>query len=300
MKKLVDGLSRLFPNRVLHVPVRADVHAESGKQESTQRTRSFFYAALGVAVGRTFGAEHISLFENGIVSMHLPISEQILGARSTRTTHPLFVKRMNDLIGLTIDRGLMIDNPFLWLTKSDVVKRLKDSVGTDLIQHSISCSTVRGKKGRSHCGCCSQCIDRRFAELHAGIDLKDIYNVDLLIGDRRRGFDRTMAEAYVRTFQEMARLDETAFFTRFAGPVTEIITAVPVAERETIARNIYDLHMRQAETVRQVLSQGIRLFSDELAAGSLSSSSVLVLASANGVLATAENTTSIEQKKMAH
>jgi hypothetical protein len=106
-----------------------------------------------------------------------------------------------------------------------------------------------------------------------------------------------MAEAYVRTFREIAKLDEATFFTRFAGPIVEITAAVAVSERESMARTIFDLHRRQAETVLQVLGQGIRLFSDELAAGKLPSTSILVMASANGLLAETGVVASVEQKK---
>ena len=39
----------------------------------------------------------------------------------------------------------------------------------------------------SHCGCCSQCLDRRFGALAAGLgedDPEEMYEVDLLTGAR--------------------------------------------------------------------------------------------------------------------
>jgi hypothetical protein len=71
----------------LHVPVWVHKRSIPG-HEFTQRTRSFLYAALAFAVARAFRLQRLQFYENGVVSLNLPISEQAIGARATRTTHP--------------------------------------------------------------------------------------------------------------------------------------------------------------------------------------------------------------------
>ena len=71
-KHLVDQLrSRFGADRVLHVPVWANVDDNLGR-EPTHRTRSFLFTALGAVTARLFGRDRISLFENGVVSLNLP------------------------------------------------------------------------------------------------------------------------------------------------------------------------------------------------------------------------------------
>ena len=87
-KYLVDQLRHRFgTNRVLHVPVWANLDGSLGK-EPTHRVRSFLFAALGAVTARLFDKNRICFFENGVVSLNLPPVGQVVGARATRTAHP--------------------------------------------------------------------------------------------------------------------------------------------------------------------------------------------------------------------
>jgi hypothetical protein len=58
-------------------------------REYTQRTRSFLFWALALAVGKSVNSNGMTFFENGVVSLNLPIADQVLRARASRTTHPV-------------------------------------------------------------------------------------------------------------------------------------------------------------------------------------------------------------------
>jgi hypothetical protein len=64
-------------NGILHVPVLVTRQDALRVQEYTQRSRSFLYAALACVVARLFGRNRFRFFENGVVSINLPISEQV-------------------------------------------------------------------------------------------------------------------------------------------------------------------------------------------------------------------------------
>ena len=75
-KQLAAELGQLSGGKgPLHVPVWVHHHGISG-HDYTQRSRSFLYATLALAVARAFGLERIHFYENGVVSLNLPISEQ--------------------------------------------------------------------------------------------------------------------------------------------------------------------------------------------------------------------------------
>ena len=78
---------RFGADRVLHVPVRANLKDDLGK-ESTHRTRSFLFASIGAVTAHLLDLQRIFFFENGVVSLNLPPVGQVVGARATRTTHP--------------------------------------------------------------------------------------------------------------------------------------------------------------------------------------------------------------------
>jgi hypothetical protein len=97
-KQLVDALNqRACGPRLFFVPVNI-TNTGSVPVEYTQRTRSFLFAALGVVVARMFGKDEITFYENGVVSLNIPIAGDVLGARATRTTHPRVIRGFETLI----------------------------------------------------------------------------------------------------------------------------------------------------------------------------------------------------------
>jgi hypothetical protein len=85
---LVTALAKYCPgSNPIHVPVWVTKHGDFGR-ETTQRSRSFLYASLGATVAHLFDFSKICMYENGVISINLPISEQLVGAKASRTTPP--------------------------------------------------------------------------------------------------------------------------------------------------------------------------------------------------------------------
>ena len=86
------------------------------------------------------------------------------------------------------DSVFVVETPFLWKTKTDIIQSIKKAGQTELIKHTVSCSHVFAMtKLHTHCGCCSQCIDRRLAIFAAeGVeyDPDEMYKVDIFKGER--------------------------------------------------------------------------------------------------------------------
>ena len=117
-KRLVEGLQAIcHKNPPLHVPVWVHRRGSSGREYS-QRSRSFLYASLAFTVARVFGLQRIRFYENGVVSLNLPISEQAIGARATRTTHPQVLGGFTELFSLLIQERFTVENPFLLAHKN--------------------------------------------------------------------------------------------------------------------------------------------------------------------------------------
>jgi hypothetical protein len=122
-KKLFSELQRRFPGRLIHIPVWIN-KPESFGREPTQRTRSFLYSALGTVVARSVEASGVRFYENGIVSLNLPIAEEVLRARASRTTHPVALHLLASLCAAVTERDFTVDNPHLFKTKAEVVATL--------------------------------------------------------------------------------------------------------------------------------------------------------------------------------
>lgn len=71
----------------------------SSAKEDTLRARSFLFFALAVLAASTIeGDVTIHVPENGFISLNVPLDPMRLGALSTRTTHPFYMARFNDLL----------------------------------------------------------------------------------------------------------------------------------------------------------------------------------------------------------
>jgi len=218
-RNLQKALSTRFgPDSCRHIPVQVQMTGR-GQKEGTHRSRSFLFAALGALTAQAFRLDRVSFHENGVVSLNLPPVGNVLGTRATRTTHPQTLVRFSQFFDRVFDQGIRVDNPFFWRTKTDVVEVIARLGMGDQIAYTRSCADVHNQtKQHPHCGRCSQCIDRRFAVLAAGLtrlDPGEAYKVDLLQDARRDVRDRETALSYVRNayaFEHIAEADlESAF-----------------------------------------------------------------------------------------
>jgi len=144
--------------------------------ENTTRGRSFLFFALGVFAGTGLGKKFTLLApENGLIAINVPLDTLRLGSLSTRTTHPYYIARWNELLTrLGIDGSII--NPYWDKTKGEMVKAcLNPKLLYKLIPDSLSCSSPsKGRwKGRpiEHCGYCLPCLIRR-ASLSYGLGNK--------------------------------------------------------------------------------------------------------------------------------
>jgi 7-cyano-7-deazaguanine synthase in queuosine biosynthesis len=286
-KQLVSEIRRRFPKRVLHVPVLVTRQEQLRIQEHTQRSRSFLYAALACVVARLFEITRVRFFENGVVSVNLPIAQQVVGARATRTTHPLALERFREFFSAAVGCSIDLENPFIWQTKADVIRSIVNRGCASLIKHTISCTrSYDVTRIHTHCGCCSQCIDRRFAVLAADADEHDpveMYKIELLTGERNNPSDQTMAEAYVRTALGLREMGELAFFSDFGGEASRVCSGYPSLKSDDVARLVLDLHQRHGQEVWRVLNAAIGAHSADLIARNLPATSILMMTVAPGL-----------------
>jgi hypothetical protein len=268
LRTMLDGRATGAKPLQVSVSINKD---ERLNREYTQRSRSFLYASLGAAVARMSGLDEVRFYENGTVSLNLPISRQVVGAKATRTTHPRVLAGFGRLFSLLADRPVRVTNRFQWKTKAEVVRSIVDAGCGGMIEWSSSCThTWELSNAHPHCGKCSQCIDRRFAVLAAGAapyDPAGGYAVDLLVGERAEGEVRTMLASYVETARQVADMSETEFFLRF-GEVARVVRQLGGPADEA-ARKVFELYRRHGQDVVRVLHEGLASHVPEIVKRSL-------------------------------
>ncbi len=240
-------VSRLFP-------VRVNLSGTK-KAEGTHRSRSFLFAALGAVFASGFGRDRVSFHENGVVSLNLPLVENVKSTRATRTTHPQSLKLMTQFLSRVFDDGMRIDNPFFWRTKTQVLNVVSNLGMAEQIAHTRSCADVHNQtKQHAHCGRCSQCIDRRFAALSAGLgayDPAEAYKVDLFSGVRKATTDREAVLSYVRSAERYEQVTPELL----AQTQPQVLSAVEHLEQptSTALENISELLRRHGTSVMKVM-----------------------------------------------
>lgn len=245
---------KLGPQMLMHFPMRVQLKRGTNA-EGTHRARSFLFAALGMATAIAFGLKRVSFYENGVVSLNLPPVGNVLGTRATRTTHPQTLQRFEALFSMIFDQDLHVDNPFFWRTKTDVVQTVARLGMADQIAFTRSCADVHNQtKQYAHCGRCSQCVDRRFAILAAGLaghDPEEAYRLDLMASPRERVQDKEVALSYVRSAFAYEAINESELVAHFPA----VLNAVESLGEppDTALKRIVDLLKRHGSSVATVM-----------------------------------------------
>jgi len=277
-KKLFEEFQKEFPQQSLHVPVWINKSERLG-QESTQRTRSFLYSALGTVVAESVQADGVRFFENGIVSLNLPVADEAIRARASRTTHPIALELLTSLSKAVTGRTFTVDNPYLFKTKTDIVSSLSTSRAAHLIPYTCSCAHSMFKsRSQWHCGTCSQCIDRRFAVAAAGLlahDSDTDYVSDVFIGPRKAGYERNMAADFVRHGIELCHRSESELAVCFNAEISRAVRYQP--KRSEAAAEILSMHRRHGEAVDRVLREQLVEHVAKIVRGTIDDSSLLSL-----------------------
>ncbi len=258
----------------------------SDPKEYTQRTRSFLYATMGSVFAQRLGLTSVALADNGIVSLNLPINDQLLGTTASRTTHPRFIWLFNSFIQMALPNAPCVHNPLWGRTRAEVVGSLVRSSLGFLVDQTHSCSRVRGRtRAYRHCGACLQCIDRRFAVLAAGLedtDPTEAYEIDVFRQHIPEGDARTMALSYVRFAAELSELSPEGMFTRFPQLYDCLVLDEPNQVQK--AQGITAMLGRHATTVVQVMANQIAAAKEELVLQKLPPNCLIRLVAAPGSL----------------
>ena len=164
--KLQNHYSSSSFNRLRLPMVFANGLVEGVGSENSTRGRSFLFFALGVFAGTGIDSNFVlRVPENGLIALNVPLDPLRLGSNSTRTTHPFYMARWNDLLAeLGIDGR--VENPCWEKTKGEMVASCANETLLRLLtDDSLSCSSPAKSRwighGIEHCGFCLPCLIRR-------------------------------------------------------------------------------------------------------------------------------------------
>ena len=262
-KALIEALEKHYPKRI-H-PYKFYCHLRDIRaRDENQRTRAFLFTSIAFSLSQSLGLDSIYVFENGVTAINFPKREDMGNARSSRTTHPKTIGLLKSFFSLVADSPFKIFSPFLWHTKAEVIRLLEQHNKSYLLSSAVSCSkTFRNYDTYTHCGECSQCIDRRFAAYALSLEDYDhsgLYTVDILKREIS-GEVKTLALDYIRASQEYVTWSEDKFALEKINELSDIVEFIDLPEDESICQ-IHELHKRHGTSVlsaaQRMISQNYR------------------------------------------
>ncbi len=263
--RLLEALSRPDPTRphlraaerLKHYRFGCSLRGGERAREETQRTRFFLYSTIAFVLASVLGLDAITVYENGITSLNFPKRQDLAQGRATRTTHPRTVAALNDFFSLVAGRSFRVDTPYFWDTKTDVLNRIAAQDREGLISSSVSCSKTFKVGGvGTHCGGCSQCVDRRFATWAAGVQdgvEGGIYATDFLTETVADGDMRTTIIDFVRQAKGFTDESIDAFYTNRASDLSDVYEYLGIADEEVAIERLWELCQRHGEQVRTAI-----------------------------------------------
>jgi hypothetical protein len=189
-----------------HVGFPDDLIKGSGPEKTT-RGRSFLFLALATLGASGLASPVIYIPENGLISLNVPLDPLRVGAWSTRTTHPFYLVRWQELLDC-LGISATIANPYRFKTKGEMLSGCANKgLVEKCVAETISCSSVTKARWKGlppgHCGHCTPCLIRRAAIRAAFKSDPTTYTLQNLAA---KPLDARSAESeHIRSFQLMGR-----------------------------------------------------------------------------------------------
>lgn len=162
----------------------------------SQRARSIVFFAYGILMATTLARYHageeVTLYvcENGFIAVNPPLTGARLGSLSTRTTHPVVLSLLQQLLNLAGLRVRVI-NPYRFKTKGEMLSECRNQALLEA--HAFQTTSCGRFKhfGYTHCGRCVPCLVRRAAfQVWKGNDsTRYIYDNLACNDEEHAGFD---------------------------------------------------------------------------------------------------------------
>lgn len=168
------------------------------QRESSTRARSLaFYAFAALASTRLpAGATQVYVPENGFICINPPLVPGRVSSLSTKTTHPLFISMLQNLLG-ELGINITLELPYKFKTKGQMLKECGDqTLLRELASDTTSCGRYR-TYNRRHCGRCVPCMIRKGAFLawQPDLDATTYVHKSLANASKSSGPDDAMAAA---------------------------------------------------------------------------------------------------------
>jgi len=217
--------------------------------ESTTRGRSILFHGLALFHAINLEINEIITPENGVISINLPLTPSRTCSNSTKTMHPYFIKKLEDVLTI-LGLQIKINNPYLLKTKGEM---LVENCNTRLIQNlatkTISCSHSTKsehwvRKSTKNCGYCIPCTIRRASINKFNIQLDK---------DSDYGNALNSSEINLNSHEKRLNILALAYFMNRNLTKTQLIREIKLMANIDKIDEIADMLIRGYEEIKQYI-----------------------------------------------
>lgn len=174
------AFAKVIGGGLRHLQLNHNARIPGVETPASQRGRSLIFLAYGILAATTLQRHHdggdITLYicENGFISINPPLTGARLGSLSTRTTHPVAMLQVQQLVAAAGLR-VRLETPYQLKTKGEMLRECADKkLRTAHALETTSCGRFK-QFGYKHCGRCVPCLVRRAAFRAAGMTDQSTY-----------------------------------------------------------------------------------------------------------------------------
>ncbi len=155
-----------------HFQWNHNIRVNHSTERSTRARSIVFFAFAALAAGELHAqsgeAVRVYVPENGFISLNVPLNAGRVGSLSTKTTHPVFLARLQQAF-IALGLPVSLERPYALKTKGELMAECADQrLLTGLVGLSTSCGRY-GYYNYEHCGRCVPCLVRRASFQSAGL-----------------------------------------------------------------------------------------------------------------------------------
>ncbi len=255
-REIANRLMLDYPGRIEHFSFECTL--KNRATEETQRSRIFLYTSIAFALSRVIGQKSITVFENGITSINFSKRADLINSRASKTTHPKTLANIKSFFSAVAEFQFDIKHPFLFKTKTEVFETLSQYHRHNYINSTVTCTKTFQRFTRnsnaSHCGGCSQCIDRRFAAFASNLDSFDaVYDFDMTKDSFSSDEAKTHLCDYIKLALDFSRESIDSFYYNRQEMLADIIDYIPGNNEQEKVETIYHLCTKHFQNVNKAI-----------------------------------------------
>lgn len=138
-ESIYNLLSNDFPGRMQRFHFTCSLSGERAVEE-TQRSRIFLYTSIAYSLMTLAKEKTIHVFENGMTSINFPKRQDMMNARSSRTTHPQTIFLLENFFNSISTEKIKVKQPFFAITKAEVVEKIRQYGKLKYLNSTITCT----------------------------------------------------------------------------------------------------------------------------------------------------------------